>query len=117
MENIPDAIEEKRPDINGKTESMDGSSDRDINEEKIDFLLAVPLEIAVVLGRTEKRIDQLLRIGQGSVVEFSNLTGEPVDILVNHTLIAKGEVVVEKEKYGVRVIEIISRMERIQSLR
>lgn len=83
----------------------------------LDFILDIPLEVTVELGRTKKRINELLRVGPGSVVELDQLEGEPVDILANKRLIARGVVVVEKEKYGIRITEIVSRRRRFESLR
>jgi flagellar motor switch protein FliN/FliY len=77
----------------------------------------IPMEVTVELGRTRKKINDLLRIQNGSVVALQQLDGEPVVILVNKTLIARGEVVVEKEKYGIRIKEIVSRRDRLNSLR
>jgi flagellar motor switch protein FliN/FliY len=85
--------------------------------DNLDFILDIPMEMTVELGRTKQRINEVLKIGQGSVVELNQLDGEPVDILVNNTLIARGEVVVEREKYGIRISEIISRKDRIRSLK
>jgi flagellar motor switch protein FliN len=82
----------------------------------LNLILGIPLEITVELGRTQKRIQDLLRLKEGSVVELTQLEGEPVDLLVNNTLVAKGEVVVEKEKYGIRIVEIVNRKERLKSL-
>ncbi|MDA8140240.1 MAG: flagellar motor switch protein FliN [Desulfobacteraceae bacterium] len=82
----------------------------------LDLIMEIPIELTVELGRSQKRIADLLRMGQGSVVELAQVDGEPVDILVNETLIAKGEVVVEKEKYGIRIVEVVSRKERVKSL-
>lgn len=83
--------------------------------QNLDFLLNIPLDVTVELGRSKKRINDVLRLGPGSVVELEQLEGEFVDILVNKTLIAKGVVVVENDKYGIRIKEIISRKERIKS--
>jgi flagellar motor switch protein FliN len=83
----------------------------------LDVIMDIPMEVTVELGRTRKKINDLLRIQNGSVVALQQLDGEPVDILVNKTLIARGEVVVEKEKYGIRIKEIVSRRERLNSLR
>ena len=83
----------------------------------LDLIMEIPLELTVELGRTSKRIYDLLKLNQGSVVDLVQLEGEPVDLLVNDTLIAKGEVVVEKEKYGIRIVEVVSRMERVSSFR
>ncbi|UCF92318.1 MAG: flagellar motor switch protein FliN [Desulfobacterales bacterium] len=82
----------------------------------LDLILDIPLEITVELGRTRIQIQELLKLGPGSAITLAKLEGEPVDILANDTLIARGEVVVENQKYGVRVTEITSRMERIKSL-
>jgi flagellar motor switch protein FliN len=83
----------------------------------LELLLDIPLEITVELGRTRIHIRELLDIEPGSAVKLSRLEGEPVDILANDTLIAKGEVVVQNEKYGIRITEITSRMDRIRNLR
>jgi flagellar motor switch protein FliN/FliY len=83
----------------------------------IDFLLDIPLEIRVVLGRTKMLIKDLLQLGQGSVVELDKLAGEPMEILVNNRLVARGEVVVFHEKFGVRLTDIISPTERIKQLK
>jgi len=84
---------------------------------KMDFLLDIPLEISVELGRTKMLINELLKLGQGSVIELSKLAGETLEILANHKLIARGEVVVVNEKYGIRLTEIISPSERIERLK
>ena len=83
----------------------------------MDFLLDIPLEISVELGRTKMLIHELLKLGQGSVVELSKLAGETLEILANQKLVARGEVVVVNEKYGVRLTEIISPIERIERLK
>lgn len=84
--------------------------------QSIDFILDIPLEITVELGRTSMLINDLLQLGQGSVVELNKLAGEPLEILVNRKLIARGEVVVVNEKFGVRLTDIVSPVERVQSL-
>jgi len=81
----------------------------------LELLFDIPLEIKVELGRAKIQIQDLLRLAPGSAVKLVKLEGEPVDILANDTLIARGEVVVQKEKYGIRVTEITSRMDRIRS--
>ena len=83
----------------------------------LNLILGIPLELTVELGRTRRRMNDLMKLGKGSVVELIQLEGEPVDLLVNDTLIAKGEVMVEKEKYGIRVVEVVSRLERLASLK
>ena len=82
----------------------------------LDFILDIPLEISVELGRARMVINDLLQLGQGSVIELSKLAGEPLEIYVNGKLVARGEVVVVNEKFGVRVTDIVSPMERVKSL-
>jgi flagellar motor switch protein FliN len=90
----------------------------DVDQFKnIGLVMDIPLEVTVELGRSRKRINDVLKMGPGSVVELEQMEGEPVDILINQTLIAKGFVVVEKEKYGIRISEIVSRKERMKSIR
>jgi flagellar motor switch protein FliN/FliY len=83
----------------------------------MEFLLDIPLEVTVELGRTKMIINDMLKLGQGSVIELSKLAGESLEILANRKPIARGEVVVVNEKYGVRLTEVISPMERIERLR
>ncbi|MFZ0943362.1 MAG: flagellar motor switch protein FliN [Syntrophobacteraceae bacterium] len=82
----------------------------------LDFLLDIPLEISVELGRTRILVNDLLSLGQGSVVELTKMAGEPLEILINHKLIARGEAVVVNEKFGVRITDIVSPMERVKQL-
>ena len=93
------------------SEEMQTVEDFDLN-----LLLDIPLEITIELGRTSIPIQELLELGPGSAVTLSKLEGEPVDILANEKLIARGEVVLQNKKYGVRITEITSRMNRIKSL-
>ena len=83
----------------------------------LDFILDIPLEISVELGRTRMRIADILKLGQGAIVELSNPAGSALEVLVNNKPIAKGEVVVVNEKYGIRLTEILSVIERIEKLR
>lgn len=85
-------------------------------DNNLNLLLDIPLKVTVELGRTSKQIKEILELSQGSVIELDKLAGEPVDILVNNKLIAKGEVVVIDENFGVRVTEIVSQWDRIQKL-
>lgn len=87
------------------------------NERDIEFLLDIPVEITVQLGSSRMLIKELLQLGQGSVVELEKLAGEPMEILANNRLIARGEVVVVNEKFGVRLTDIISPSERISQLK
>ena len=86
-------------------------------QKSIDFVLDLPLQVTVELGRTQMLINDLLRLGQGSVVELSKLAGEPMEVLVNQKLVARGEVVVVNEKFGVRLTDVISPLERVEQLR
>ncbi|MFD2366390.1 flagellar motor switch protein FliN [Pseudoduganella sp. GCM10020061] len=82
----------------------------------IDFILDIPVQLTVELGRTKIAIKNLLQLAQGSVVELDGLAGEPMDVLVNGCLIAQGEVVVVNDKFGIRLTDIISPSERIRKL-
>jgi len=83
----------------------------------LDFILDVPLQITVNLGHRKMLIKELLQLGQGSVVELEKLAGEPMDVLIGERLIARGEVVVVNEKFGVRLTDIVSTVERINQLK
>ena len=113
-----DLIEDLPPDEPEEKEADEPETVATAGEDfNLELLLDIPLEITVELGRTRIRIRELLQIEPGSAVKLSRLEGEPVDILANDTLIAKGEVVVQNEKYGIRITEITSRMDRIRNLR
>lgn len=84
---------------------------------KLDAILDIPVHISMEIGRTQISIRNLLKLNQGSVVELDRLAGEPMDVLVNGTLIARGEVVVVNEKFGLRLTDIISPAERVKKLR
>ena len=84
--------------------------------QNMDFLLDVMLQVSVEVGRTRMSIQDLLQLGQGSVIELTKLAGEPLDIFINERPIARGEAVIVNEKFGVRITDIISQQERIDSL-
>ena len=84
--------------------------------KSLDLILDIPLTVAVELGRSKMLINDLLQLGQGSVIELTKLVGEPLEVMVNQKLVARGEVVVVNEKFGVRLTDIVSPMERVQSL-
>jgi len=84
--------------------------------QDINFILDIPVQLTVELGRTKILIKNLLQLSQGSVVGLNGLAGEPLDVLVNGTLIAKGEVVVINDKFGIRLTDIITPAERIRKL-
>ena len=83
---------------------------------ELDFILDIPLDVSAELGRTRLLINELLQLGQGSVVELNKLAGEPLEIFVNGKLVARGEAVVINEKFGVRLTDIISPIERVKQL-
>jgi flagellar motor switch protein FliN/FliY len=93
-----------------------GSSMKTGTHNDIDFILDIPVQLTVELGRTKIAIKNLLQLAQGSVVELDGLAGEPMDVLVNGCLIAQGEVVVVNDKFGIRLTDIITPSERIRKL-
>jgi flagellar motor switch protein FliN/FliY len=84
--------------------------------KNIDFILDIPMQVTVQVGSTKMVIRELLQLGQGSVIELEKLAGEPMEVLVNNKLVARGEVVVVNEKFGVRLTDVISAAERVQQL-
>jgi flagellar motor switch protein FliN/FliY len=114
---MPD--DKKKNDTDNTYEMQSGITDNKnhVGFDKLEFLLDIPLEISVELGRTKLVINDLLKLAQGSIIELSKVAGETMDILANQRLIAKGEVVSINEKYGVRLTEIISHKERLEKIR
>ncbi len=98
------------------SESGAGRSFPEGDEIKMDVILDVPVTISMEIGRTLISIRNLLKLNQGSVVELDRLAGEPMDVLVNGTLIAHGEVVVVNDKFGIRLTDVISPSERVKKL-
>ncbi len=86
-------------------------------ERNVDLILDIPLKLTAELGRTKMLVSELLNLGQGSVIELNKLAGEPMEVLVNDKLIARGEAVVVNEKFGVRLTDIISPQERVEQLK
>lgn len=86
-------------------------------DRNLDLILDIPLRVTVELGRTKMVVNDLLNLGQGSVIELSKLAGEPMEVLVNDKLVARGEAVVVNEKFGVRLTDIISPTERVEQLK
>ncbi len=93
------------------------SSEAPHGEVKLDVVLDIPVTISMEIGRTKISIRNLLQLNQGSVVELDRMAGEPMDVLVNGTLVAHGEVVVVNEKFGIRLTDVISPAERIKNLK
>lgn len=86
-------------------------------QERLDSILDIPVTITMEVGRSQISIRNLLQLNQGSVVELERVAGEPLDVLVNGTLIAHGEVVVVNDKFGIRLTDVISQIERIKKLK
>jgi len=106
-------------DAAGDDEDMEDAGETAIptgETKSLDLILDIPLTVTVELGRSKMLINDLLQLGQGSVIELTKLVGEPLEVLVNQKLVARGEVVVVNEKFGVRLTDIVSPMERVQSL-
>ena len=99
-----------------EAESSGTASQGDANQN-LDLVLDIPVTLSMEIGRTRIPIRNLLQLSQGSVVELDRLAGEPMDVMVNGTLIAQGEVVVVNDKYGIRLTDIISPTERIKRLK
>ncbi len=85
-------------------------------ERELDFILDIPLELSVELGKTKMIVNDLLQLGQGSIIELNKLAGEPLEVYINRKLIARGEVVVVNEKFGVRLTDVITPIDRVKSL-
>ncbi|MBT3585244.1 MAG: flagellar motor switch protein FliN [Halobacteriovoraceae bacterium] len=116
----PDSLDDiKRVQVAELADSIKAGDDslNKLKVQNLDFILDIPLKVTVELGRTTVVIKDLLQLGQGSVLELDKLAGEPLEILVNGKLVAKGEVVVVNEKFGIRLTDIISPIERIETLK
>lgn len=94
-----------------------GAAGQADEEANLDVILDIPVTISMEIGRTRISIRNLLQLNQGSVVELDRLAGEPMDVLVNGTLVAHGEVVVVNEKFGIRLTDVVSPAERVHKLR
>ncbi|WMN59402.1 flagellar motor switch protein FliN [Pseudoalteromonas xiamenensis] len=107
------------PEIAELEEFSEGSGTKLSADErrKLDTILDIPVTISMEVGRSKINIRNLLQLNQGSVVELDRVAGEPLDVLVNGTLIAHGEVVVVNDKFGIRLTDVISQVERIKKLR
>ena len=128
-EGLPDEISDNLTEGLGQDfdeddeDSEEDQPEGEIDEEDdiqthqdLDFILDIPLELSVELGRSRMLVNDLLQLGQGSIIELNKLAGEPLEIYINTKLVARGEVVVVNEKFGVRLTDIITPMERVRSL-
>jgi flagellar motor switch protein FliN/FliY len=98
--------------VSDNSETNEPSLDR----KNLDFILDIPLQVTVELGRTKLLVKDILQLNQGAVVELTKLAGEPLDIFVNSKLVARGEAVVVNEKFGVRLVDIVSPNERVEKI-
>ncbi|BBN81115.1 flagellar motor switch protein FliN [Pseudoalteromonas sp. A25] len=106
------------PEVAELDELKDSTANLSPDEKrKLDTILDIPVTISMEVGRSKINIRNLLQLNQGSVVELDRVAGEPLDVLVNGTLIAHGEVVVVNDKFGIRLTDVISQVERIKKLR
>ena len=110
-ENEPNAAPAE--DAASESESFDAQATRPKN---LEVVLNIPVRLSLEVGHTKITIRNLLKLGKGSVVELAKVSGEPLDVLANGTLIAKGEVVVVDEHFGIRLLDVISPEERLQSI-
>jgi flagellar motor switch protein FliN/FliY len=95
-----------------KTDTVEQVPDK----KNLEFILDIPLQVTVELGRTKLLVKDVLQLNQGAVIELSKLAGEPLDIFVNSKLVARGEAVVVNEKFGVRLVDIVSPNERVEKI-
>lgn len=105
---------------NYESAEFDSLTDEDVStlgERSLDMILDIPVTMSVEIGRTKITISNLLKLNQGSVVELDRLAGEPMDVMVNGTLIAHGEVVVVNEKFGIRLTDVVTPSERVKNLK
>jgi len=109
------AVEEKE-EVVDEEGSAETAGEESGEPASLDLILDLPLAVTVELGRSKMLINDLLQLGQGSVIELTKLVGDPLEVLVNNKLVARGEVVVVNEKFGVRLTDIVTPMERVKSL-
>jgi flagellar motor switch protein FliN/FliY len=100
-----------------EAKQLNDTANAEAGEVKLDVILDIPVTVGMEIGRTQLSIRNLLQLNQGSIVELDRLAGEPMDVLVNGTLVAHGEVVVVNEKFGIRLTDVVSPADRIKNLR
>lgn len=106
----------KAQDYEFKDLAQEDQGKSGVKKRDMEFILDIPLNVSAELGRSKLLINDLLQLGQGSVIELDKLAGEPLEVMVNGKLVARGEAVVINEKFGVRLTDIISPMERVKQL-
>ncbi len=118
------SVEDEAADQSGDEEfqqvaatHLNNTANPESGDVKLDVILDIPVTVGMEIGRTQLSIRNLLQLNQGSIVELDRLAGEPMDVLVNGTLVAHGEVVVVNEKFGIRLTDVVSPADRIKNLR
>ncbi|WP_456448848.1 flagellar motor switch protein FliN [Thiolapillus sp.] len=102
---------------NAEFDALENEEDMEGIEPNLDVILNIPVTLSMQIGTTQMTIEELMRLNRGSVVKLDRMAGEPMDVLVNGTLIAHGEVVVVNDKFGIRLLDVISPAERVKKLR
>ena len=115
-ENIKNGEGEESTQDSLAQNSVEELEEKKQGEMNLDFILDIPLELSVELGKTRMLVNDLLQLGQGSIIELNKLAGESLEVYINHKLIARGEVVVVNEKFGVRLTDVITPIDRVKSL-
>ncbi len=118
LDNLADKLAAEAEASTGEAAISPEQMEIDANKDRnLALILDIPLRVTVELGRTKMPVNELLNLGQGSVIELNKLAGEPMEVFVNDKLIARGEAVVVNEKFGVRLTDIISTKERVEQLK
>lgn len=117
VKRIPLFVDESPPASSDPAEKRGAAVPSRAAGEDIEFLLDIPLQVSVEAGRARMTISELLSLGPGSIVKLEKRVGEPLDVFINQKLIARGEIVIINEKFGIRLTEIVSRPERIAHLK
>ncbi|WP_321494513.1 flagellar motor switch protein FliN [uncultured Desulfobacter sp.] len=102
--------------VNDQNLEEESGHEEERSARELDFILDIPLELSVELGKTKMLVNDLLQLSQGSIIELNKLAGEPLEVYINRKLIARGEVVVVNEKFGVRLTDVITPIDRVKSL-
>jgi flagellar motor switch protein FliN/FliY len=116
MQTVENLAIAQSPEIGNGAESTNNITGRNATSNNLDIILDIPIEVSVELGRTRMKIQEVSMLEAGASIILANTEGEPLDILANGRLIAKGEIVVENGKYGIRITEVVNRMERIKKM-
>lgn len=117
LDNLADKLAEETKAAEPSAAPTPENPEEAKKDRNLQMIMDIPLRVTVELGRTKMPVNELLNLGQGSVIELNKLAGEPMEVLVNDKLIARGEAVVVNEKFGVRLTDIISTRERVEQLK